>query len=270
MLRSAGVRRRVLFVGDAAQVAHLRASLGASRSGILYGSWAVCSRAPSSRATLRENELDELIVADDGLRRGGSARDRRRRPPPGRPRPHRAADDAAPRRPRRVRARPGRAALRRPAADPRRRRLGAQADRSTSSSSALVVVLGLPVWLLIAAADQARLARPGPLRRRARRSRRATLPDAQVPHDGAGRRAASRRRSRAPTRRAARCSRSANDPRVTRVGRVLRRFSIDEVPNVDQRPPRPDVARRPAPAAAPRLLPARAVAPPPLERASRA
>ena len=36
LLRSFGVRRQALLVGDAEQVAHLRASLGASRGGIDY------------------------------------------------------------------------------------------------------------------------------------------------------------------------------------------------------------------------------------------
>ena len=43
---------------------------------------------------------------------------------------------------------------------------------------------------------------------------------------------------------------NANDPRITRVGALLRRTSLDELPNLRQRAARRDVADRPAPDAA--------------------
>jgi hypothetical protein len=66
-LRSLGVRRRVLLVGDPGQVAHLRATLGSSRGGIDYEFAGGVAPGPGVAAALAEGALDELIVADDGL-----------------------------------------------------------------------------------------------------------------------------------------------------------------------------------------------------------
>ena len=68
LLRAAGVRRRAMIVGEAAQRARLRETLGASRGGIYYDFVArVRARSASSSARSRRESLDEIVVADAGL-----------------------------------------------------------------------------------------------------------------------------------------------------------------------------------------------------------
>src|SRR5262245_13982310 len=66
-LRSMGVRRRALLVGDPEQVARLRETLGSSRGGIDYDFVGELTPGPELTATLAGERLDELIVADSGL-----------------------------------------------------------------------------------------------------------------------------------------------------------------------------------------------------------
>jgi exopolysaccharide biosynthesis polyprenyl glycosylphosphotransferase len=230
LMRSVGVRRRALLVGEPEQVAHLRRTLGASRGGIDYefvGESPLGSRVP---AALARQTVDELIVADGGLdeqellelvetahRRGVKVR-------------------VAPRTTELLIERgeyvPGQAVplfeLRPP--------IFAGTDWVVKRSfdlavSGLIVVAGLPLWLLIAALIK--LDSRGPV----------IYSDTRV---GLGERPFPMRKFRTMVAGAARGQAALEpsneasgalfkirrDPRVTRVGRLLRRFSIDEVPNV--------------------------------------
>jgi exopolysaccharide biosynthesis polyprenyl glycosylphosphotransferase len=230
LLRSLGVRRRALLLGEPEQVSHLRRTLGESRGGIAYefvGESALGSGVPPALAL---HQVDELIVAEGGLeeaellelvetahRRGLKVR-------------------VAPRTTELLVERgeyvPGQAVplfeLRPP--------ILSGADWLVKRAfdlvvAALILVVGLPLWLLIAALIK--LDSRGPV----------IYSDARI---GLGERPFAMRKFRtmvagAAGRQAA--LETANeasgalfkirrDPRVTRVGRVLRRFSLDEVPNV--------------------------------------
>ena len=67
-LRSMGVRRRALLVGDADQVARLRETLGSSRGGIDYDFVGELTPGPELSVTLaRDAASTSCIVADSGL-----------------------------------------------------------------------------------------------------------------------------------------------------------------------------------------------------------
>jgi len=67
LLRAAGVRRRAVLVGDPEQRAHLRRSLGSSRGGIDYEFVDEVGPGPAVDEVLARMSLDELIVADSGI-----------------------------------------------------------------------------------------------------------------------------------------------------------------------------------------------------------
>ena len=231
VMRAAGVRRRVLLVGAAEQVEQLRATLGAARSGIDYDFAGHVTTPRPSSASLRDDELDELIVADDGLveaellevveaahRRGVKVRIAPRTTELLLERGEYVPGHGVPlfelRPPVLAGSRLGRQArLRRVRLAARDRRRAPALDRDRGG-------------------DRPDLARRGLLRRRAGRARGAARSgcssSARWSPDAAGRQA-----SLEPANEASGALfKIRNDPRVTRVGRVLRRFSIDEVPNV--------------------------------------
>jgi exopolysaccharide biosynthesis polyprenyl glycosylphosphotransferase len=67
LLRAAGVRRHAVLVGDPDQRAHLRRSLGASRGGIDYVFVDEVEPGAEVDVALVQSPLDELIVADSGI-----------------------------------------------------------------------------------------------------------------------------------------------------------------------------------------------------------
>jgi exopolysaccharide biosynthesis polyprenyl glycosylphosphotransferase len=66
-MKAVGVRRRAVLVGYPDQRAHLRETLGASRGGIYYRFEGEVEPGPGVEAMLNRHVLDELIVADAGL-----------------------------------------------------------------------------------------------------------------------------------------------------------------------------------------------------------
>jgi exopolysaccharide biosynthesis polyprenyl glycosylphosphotransferase len=67
LMKAVGVRRRAVRVGDPEQRSHLRETLGASRGGIYYSFVDEVGPGPEVEAILAGHSLDELIVADAGL-----------------------------------------------------------------------------------------------------------------------------------------------------------------------------------------------------------
>jgi exopolysaccharide biosynthesis polyprenyl glycosylphosphotransferase len=229
-LNAIGVRRRAVIVGDAGQRAHLRSSLGARRGGIYYLFVDEIEPGGEVEHVLATQSLDELIVADAGLseqrlleivdeahRRGVKVRIAPR------------ATELLVERGEYV---PGQGVplfeLRPP--------IFAGADWATKRAFdvlvAVAIVVGLlPVWLLIAAlikftsrgkvffADDRIGLGERPFRLIKFRTMVEGADEDQRRLEGANEASGALFKIRA-------------DPRVTPIGRFLRRYSIDEVPNV--------------------------------------
>jgi exopolysaccharide biosynthesis polyprenyl glycosylphosphotransferase len=242
VFRLTGVRRRVLLVGEGENAAHLHRALGFGRSGIEYEFVGVVSSRPEPfglptlgplselAAVLDRERVDEIIVtdsdyeeeqlldiADESHRRGLKVR---------------IAPTTTELLTQRAEYIPGQGVplfeLRPP--------VFAGTDWAVKRTfdiivSATVLVLGLPLWLLIAAAIK--LGSPGPVLYRDRRvglnerefgmlKFRTMDPDAAERQDELE----DANEASGPLFKIRR------DPRVTPVGRALRRFSLDEVPQV--------------------------------------
>jgi exopolysaccharide biosynthesis polyprenyl glycosylphosphotransferase len=243
LLKFAGVRRRAILAGEGETLARLRRTLGKSRGGIDYdfvgtigassdgGGLPVLGNLDSLPAVLSTTDVDELIVSDSDFsdrelvdivehahRRGVKVRVAPR-----------ASEILLERRGEYV---PGQGVplfeLRPP--------VFAGMDWVVKRGfdlvvSAFVAIAGLPLWLLIALAIK--LDSRGPVLHRDRRvglnerefdmlKFRTMYADAEA------------RQADLETENEAEGAlfKIRDDPRVTRVGRVLRRFSIDEIPQV--------------------------------------
>ncbi len=230
VMKAAGVRRRAMLVGKGEHVLELRRALGSARSGIEYEFVGATAQLEDLAGLLAGRRVDEVIVtesdyedqellelADQAHRQGVRVR---------------LAPKATELLTHRVEYVPGQGVplfeLRSP--------VFAGADWVAKRTfdllvSSVVLVVGLPVWLLLALAI--RLDSPGPVLYRDRRigigereflmfKFRTMVADASE----------QQRELEAANEAAGALFKIRDDPRVTRVGAFLRRFSLDEVPQV--------------------------------------
>ncbi|MBW8742654.1 MAG: sugar transferase, partial [Acidobacteria bacterium] len=241
-LRVAGARRRAVHVGQGDRLAHLLRTLGSARSGIEYEFLGAISPNPREDAlavlgsldalphVLDERDVDELIVTDSGFtdkqllelveqahRRGVKVR---------------VAPTTTELLLQRAEYVPGQGAplfeLRPPALAGADWVVKRGFDILVSSG---VIVIGLPLWIALAAAIK--LTSSGPVFYRDKRIGLGELEFGMMKFrtmyaDARDRQAALEAENEA----SGPLFKIKNDPRVTPVGRFLRRFSIDEMPQV--------------------------------------
>jgi exopolysaccharide biosynthesis polyprenyl glycosylphosphotransferase len=230
LLRAVGVRRNVVVVGDPASRKHLRDSIGATRAGINYEFVGEVDPGADIEQVLAAEHLDELLVADSGLdeprlleiveaahRRGVKVR-------------------VAPRTTELLVERgeyvPGQGVplfeLRPPIF------AGGQfvAKRIFDLGvGVLIAIVALPLWAIIALA--VKLSSPGPVLYSDPRvglgEQEFRMLKFRTMVEGADR----QKEALEETNEAGGALfKIRDDPRVTHVGRFLRRFSLDEIPNV--------------------------------------
>ena len=242
IFRLTGLRRRAVLVGTSDSLAHLHTSLGRGRGGVEYNFLGAI--APSQQGVdlpilgtfdelpgvLEKYDIDELIVTDSDLDseqllrlsdeayRGGVK--------------VRIAVKTTELITQRVEYVPGQAVplfeLRQPTF--------AGADWIVKRAfdiavSVLVLVVGLPIWLLIALAIK--LSSRGPVFYRDRRVGLGEREFGMLKFRTMDVDAAERQRELEPSNEVGGALfKIRDDPRVTQVGRALRRFSIDEIPQV--------------------------------------
>ncbi len=230
LLRSFGVRRRALLVGEPSQVTRLRDTIGSSRGGIDYDFTGAVAPEQAAAAVAGGARLDELIVADAGLDEEQLLE----------------IVEAAHRRGVRVRIAPRTTELLVERGEyvpgqgvplfDLRPPIFAGTDWALKRTfdivvSLLIVVIGLPVWLLVAATIK--LTSRGPVlfadTRVGLGERRFRMMKFRTMVAGADRLKVELERSNEAS---GALFKIRNDPRVTPIGRILRRFSLDEVPNV--------------------------------------
>jgi exopolysaccharide biosynthesis polyprenyl glycosylphosphotransferase len=242
LLRFAGVRRRAVLMGDPQRIEHLRRVLGEGRRGIAYDFLGAVGPSPNGMPLaylggvgdlpriFAEREVDELIVAETEFddralldivdlahRRGVRVR---------------AAPSTAELLTQRAEYVPGQGVplfeLRPPAFVGTDWVLKRGFDLFVSL---LVVVIGLPLWIAIAIAIK--LESRGPVLYRDRRvglnERQFEMIKFRTMRRGAEEQ---QKRLEAENEAEGALFKLRDDPRVTRVGAFLRRFSLDEVPQV--------------------------------------
>jgi exopolysaccharide biosynthesis polyprenyl glycosylphosphotransferase len=242
VLRLAGARRRTVLVGDGEQLAELRRILGRDRSGIRYeylgaispngdaGDLPVLGGLDSVPRVLREHDVHELIVTDEGFsdRQLLELVDHAHR--------FGVKVKIAPKTTdlllKRAEYIPGEGAplfeLRPPALVGWDWALKRSFDIFVSSA---VIVVGLPVWLAIAAAIK--LTSRGAVFYRSQRIGLGEQPFGMMKFRTMFADAAERQGAlEADNEASGPLFKIKDDPRVTSVGRVLRRYSIDEMPQV--------------------------------------
>jgi exopolysaccharide biosynthesis polyprenyl glycosylphosphotransferase len=230
LMRSYGVRRRALLVGEPEQVERLRESLGSSRGGIDYEFVGTASLGPTLHDELSRQRLDELIVADAGLDE----------------RELLEVVDAAHRRGVKVRIAPRTTELLVERGEyvpgqgvplfELRPPIFAGTDWALKRTfdvlvAGAIVAVGLPVWLVIAGLIKA--TSRGPVLYSDPRvglgEQEFRMLKFRTMVEGA---AGDQERLEAANEASGALFKIRDDPRVTSVGRTLRRFSLDEVPNV--------------------------------------
>jgi exopolysaccharide biosynthesis polyprenyl glycosylphosphotransferase len=242
VLRIAGVRRRAVLVGEGERLAHLRRTLGSDRSGIRYefvgaiapggdaGDLHVLGGLDAVPRVLREHDVHELIVTDEGFderallelveeahRFGAKVKIAPKTTELLLQRAEYLPVEGAPL-----------FELRPPALAGWEWALKRGFDIVVSS---VLIVAGSPVWLAIAAAIK--LTSPGPVFYRDPRvglgERRFGMMKFRTMYADAAERQAA---LEAANEASGPLFKIKDDPRVTPVGRLLRRFSLDEMPQV--------------------------------------
>lgn len=230
ILRAAGVRRRAMLVGEASQRTRLRETLGASRGGIYYDFVGECEPNAEVEAALGRNEMDEIVVADAGLD------DRRLL----------QIVEAAHRRGVKVRVAPRTTELLIERGEyvpgqglplfELRPPIFAGAQWATKRTfdlvvGSMIVLVGLPLWLIAALAIKA--SSSGPVFYADRRIGLGERPFEMLKFRTMVAGAAEEQpRLEQENEASGALFKIRDDPRVTRVGKLLRRLSIDEIPNV--------------------------------------
>jgi exopolysaccharide biosynthesis polyprenyl glycosylphosphotransferase len=230
MLRATGVRRHAVLVGEPEQRTHLRQSLGSSRGGIDYAFVDEVGHGPEVEAALTHVPLDELIVVDSGIPE------------------ERLLEivEAAHRRAVKVRVAPRTTELLIERGEyvpgqgvplfELRPPIFGGAEWAVKRTfdvvvASLIVVVALPLWFLIGAAIK--LTSRGPILYADPRIGLAEREFRMLKFRTMVAGAAEQQPSLEPANEASGALfKIRQDPRVTSVGRVLRRYSLDEVPNL--------------------------------------